>query len=131
MAQELSIKDSVMFEPWQKDMVSYYKTADIFIMTSTHEGYQRMLGEALAAGVPVVTTETGPVGSVYLNNDSVLACPVGDSRCLGEALVHLHKDTELKERLVRRGKEVVQTAIAPTYEAYLEEYKKSIEQCKK
>jgi len=126
LTKSLGLKDYVVFEPWQKDMASYLKTADIFLMTSTHEGYQRALGEAAASGTPVVTTDTGPVGSIYKDGDSVLACDVGDDACIAKKLNLLAHDTILREKLVRRAREVAKTAIAPDYPSYLKVYKKTL-----
>jgi len=126
---DMGLSDNVVFEGWKTDMLSYMKTCDIFLMTSTHEGYQRALGEAAAAGVPVVTTDTGPVGSVYIDRDSVLACDVGDDACIARGLLELVRDRDMRTKLVERAREVGRTSIAPSYDVYLELYKQSLEGC--
>ncbi|MDB5239095.1 MAG: hypothetical protein JWO00_430 [Candidatus Parcubacteria bacterium] len=52
---------SVVFESWadQTTLASYYKTADLFLVTSLFEGYGMTLVEALAAECPVVSTDVG------------------------------------------------------------------------
>ncbi|OHA97135.1 MAG: hypothetical protein A3C63_01805, partial [Candidatus Zambryskibacteria bacterium RIFCSPHIGHO2_02_FULL_39_82] len=40
----------VVFEPWTLDLTSYYKTADVFLLTSQYEGYGMTLIEAGASG---------------------------------------------------------------------------------
>lgn len=52
---------SVIFESWadQQTLYSYYKTADIFLVTSLFEGYGMTLVEAHAAGCSVVSTDVG------------------------------------------------------------------------
>ncbi len=125
----LGLDGCVHFEPWQNDMLSYLKTADVFLMTSTHEGYQRALGEAAAAGAPVVTTDTGPVGSIYRDRDTVLACPVGDAACIAERVTELLTKPVLREELTQRAREVSETAIAPNYDDYLATYRAQLEAC--
>ncbi len=128
----LGLDGRVVFEPWQKDAsayLSYLKTADIFLMTSTHEGYQRALGEAAASGIPVVTTDTGPVGSVYKDGDSVLVCPVGDVACITEKLHMLASDPVLREKLSTRARRVAHDAIAPDYETYIQHFRDLILAC--
>jgi glycosyltransferase involved in cell wall biosynthesis len=51
----------VVVEHWadKKTLVSYYKSADVFLNTSLFEGYGMTLVEANAAGVPVVSTDVG------------------------------------------------------------------------
>ncbi len=126
---ERGLEDCVQFEGWQKDMLSYMKTCDIFLMTSTHEGYQRALGEAAAAGVPVVTTEIGPVGSLYKDRDTVLSCPVGDDACIAGSLGELIENEKLRAALVKRARKLARTAIAPNYEEFLQVYKKLLADC--
>ncbi len=58
-AEELNIERSVIFEGWQNDMVSYYKTCDCFLVTSWYEGYGMTLVEAQAAGSKIVSTDVG------------------------------------------------------------------------
>lgn len=58
-AAELNIERSVIFEGWQNNMASYYKTCDCFLVTSWYEGYGMTLVEARAAGCKIVSTDVG------------------------------------------------------------------------
>jgi glycosyltransferase involved in cell wall biosynthesis len=129
LRDSLGLEDTVHFEPWQTDILPYLMSADIFLMTSTHEGYQRALGEAAAAGVPVVTTETGPVGSVYRDQDSVLACAVGDDACIARGLIVLARDPVRRDALAARAREVARDAIATDPASYLAQYRTTLVQC--
>ena len=72
------LSDNVKIEPWTDDLVSYYKTADLFLLTSNYEGYGRTAVEAQAAGLPVLMTDVGvAIGEV---------APVGDKAALVAAL---------------------------------------------
>ncbi len=57
--RELNLVGAVEFAGWQDDLVSYYKTADLFLQTSLFEGYGLALVEAGLSGLPVVTTPVG------------------------------------------------------------------------
>ncbi|HTK33027.1 MAG TPA: glycosyltransferase [Candidatus Paceibacterota bacterium] len=52
---------SVIFESWadQQTLYSYYKTADVFLVTSLFEGYGMTLVEAHAAACKIVSTDVG------------------------------------------------------------------------
>lgn len=49
----------IVFEQWTGDLPSYYKTADLFLLTSRYEGYGRTIVEALACSCPVISTDVG------------------------------------------------------------------------
>ncbi|HEX7724208.1 MAG TPA: glycosyltransferase family 4 protein [Candidatus Paceibacterota bacterium] len=51
----------IVFEPWARPstLYSYYKTADVFLVTSLFEGYGMTLVEAAAAGTKIVSTDVG------------------------------------------------------------------------
>ncbi len=53
------LEDVVIIKDWVSDLSSYYKTCDIFLLTSNYEGYGRTIIEALASGTPVVSTDVG------------------------------------------------------------------------
>lgn len=57
----LGIESNVIFEKWadQQTLISYYKTADVFLNTSLFEGYGMTLVEAKAAGCKIISTDVG------------------------------------------------------------------------
>jgi glycosyltransferase involved in cell wall biosynthesis len=61
LVDRLGIAASVKFEDWadEKTLISYYKTADVFLNTSLYEGYGMTLAEAKAAGTKIVSTDVG------------------------------------------------------------------------
>lgn len=63
LASSSTARDSVFFEPWADDPVSYYKGADLFMFPSWYEGWGLALIEAMACGLPAIAT---PVGCVRL-----------------------------------------------------------------
>lgn len=62
--QKLKIDENIVFEGWQREVVSYYKTADLFINSSLYEGYGRTLVEALASEAPVLSTDVGVANEI-------------------------------------------------------------------
>ena len=55
------LESSVIIEPWvnRETLFSYYKTTDVFLLTSFFEGYGMTLIEAQTAGCPIVSTDVG------------------------------------------------------------------------
>ena len=58
-AYEFSLNDNVVFEPRADDLISYYKTCDLFLLTSNYEGYGRTLVEAAASGAKIISSDVG------------------------------------------------------------------------
>jgi glycosyltransferase involved in cell wall biosynthesis len=70
------LQDSVVFKPWvsQDELYSYYKTADIFLLTSLYEGYGMTLVEASLSGTKTVSVNVGvanEVGAIITDGTSL------------------------------------------------------------
>lgn len=83
-----NLQDHIMFEDWQRDLFSYYKTADLFFLTSNYEGYGMAVVEALSAGCPVVMTDVGCAGEIVRHNENGLIAPVGNHGALVRMISH-------------------------------------------
>ncbi len=99
LSKRWKLDRNVAFEDWQHDLVSYFKTADIFLNTSLYEGYGMTLIEAGASGRPIVTTRVG-VGYDFLEDGrNALVCPVGDDDCIYTKLVNILENPLIQNRL--------------------------------
>lgn len=58
-AQALGLSNRVEFVGWQNDLTKYYSEADLLFVPSRYEGYGLVIVEALAAGIPVLSTDVG------------------------------------------------------------------------
>lgn len=63
--------------------------------------------EAMASGLPVISTAGGGQGEFLLDNDNALVFPEDDEVALAERLVRLAGDPDLARRLAHRGRETV------------------------
>lgn len=61
--------------------------------------------EAFASGLPVVSTDAGGVPDLCVHERHGLLVPRGDARALADAILRLHRDAELRGRLVRQARE--------------------------
>ena len=79
LAANLKIKDQVHFIGFQTNPYIYFKQADLFVLSSKHEGFGHVIAEALATGVPVVSTncKSGP-SEVLENGVYGELCEVGN-----------------------------------------------------
>lgn len=80
---------------------------DIFVLTSTKEGFPYSILEAMAAGLPVVATAVGGVGEAVIDSETGYLVPAKDPKALAEKIAELIKQPELRERFGRSGRERV------------------------
>ena len=101
-SEKLRVDSNVIFEPAVgfETLVSYYKTADVFLLTSNYEGYGRTVIEAFAAGCPVVMTDVGIAGEIVVDQKNGLVVPVGDVLALTQALVIVYKDEAFRKTFI-------------------------------
>jgi glycosyltransferase involved in cell wall biosynthesis len=75
-----------------------YDRADVFVLPTWYEGYGMAVAEALARGLPVVSTATGAIGDLVGDAAGRLV-PAGDAAALSAALAPLLRDAALRARL--------------------------------
>lgn len=122
LTKKLGINNNVVFAGWQKDLISYYKTADLFLLTSEFEGYGMTLIEAGASGCPIVTTRVGIANTnLFVNGKNSFVCPVGDVACLSESILELIMSNEKRELFKREMQDSIKT-MAITKEDYTAKY---------
>ena len=103
------------------ELASWYARASIFAFPSLDEGFGMPVLEAMAAGVPVVTSARSALPEV-VGDAAFLVDPLS-SECLAEALERLTQDEELRGDLTRRGHIRAagftwEMAVAETWEIY-------------
>ncbi len=107
----------VSFYAWQQQVSGIMKAADIYALSSDHEGYAMVLGEALATGTPVVTTDVGCAGELVEHNVHGLVVPPRDGALFAQALTRLVGDAALRTGMGTAGSKTV-TALTMSGDAY-------------
>ena len=87
LAKDLGINERVIFAGFHRDPTPFYKTADLFVLSSDYEGFGNVIVEALACGTPVVSTDcpSGP-GEILDGGRFGRLVPVGDAGAMAEAI---------------------------------------------
>lgn len=86
-ARDLGLEDRVHWPGICLDMRGAYNALDLLVLSSTDEGLPNVLGEAMACGVPCVTTPAGDAAVVVGGTCPI--CPIGDDAALAAAVAAL------------------------------------------
>jgi glycosyltransferase involved in cell wall biosynthesis len=106
-ARTLGINDRVRFLGWRRDLATIYGATDVFMLTSRNEGTPVALIEAMASGVPGVSTDVGGVKDVIETSDVGARVPDGDVAGLAAHIVRYLADPDLRRRTGQRGRAAV------------------------
>lgn len=116
LVQQLGLDDSVSLPGFKKDIQAYYQTADVFVLSSNYEGFGNVIVEALAHGVPVVSTDcpSGP-REILCDGKYGKLVAVGDVDALADAIVASLGQAHDPVRLIRRAADFSIERIASQY----------------
>lgn len=85
-----------------EQMVDYYAEATLAVVPSVYEGFGLPAGEAMACGVPVVSTTGGALPEVV--GDAGVLVPVRDSKALAKAIAELLNNPQQRDTLGRKAR---------------------------
>lgn len=101
----LHIEESVIFEGFSPNVQREIWDSAMFVLSSDYEGISNSMIEALAMGVPVISTDCPVGGSRTYIKDGVsgILTPVGDKKALTEAMIKIAGDPEFAKKLSMNG----------------------------
>jgi len=103
---EYGIESHVKFVGAQPpdEVLGWYRSSDIFLLTSMYEGFGRVIVEAMRSGVvPVCTDVSGPRDIIEDGVDGFLSPP--DPRLLSQYIVRLVEDGSLREEMAKNARQ--------------------------
>lgn len=108
LATELGIRGTVHFLGYCANPFPYIRAAEALVLSSRYEGFGMVLGEAMALGTPVISTDcpTGP-RDLLEDGDAGLLVPLGDVDAMSDVLERVSTDTTLRARLIRRASDKI------------------------
>ncbi|WP_027965250.1 glycosyltransferase [Halalkalibacillus halophilus] len=115
-SRALDIEDRVHFIGFQQNPYTFFRLADVFVLTSKKEGFGHVIAEALATGTPVVTTDAKPgAAEVLMQGEYGRIVEIGDVESLAEQLtIILTTDPQEIEAIREKGLQRVEDFEAKT-----------------
>ncbi len=112
-AASLGLGDAVWFLGWRADLDRLYADMDVVVLTSRNEGSPVALIEAMAAGVPVVSTNVGGVADVVEHGVSGWLSPMDDDAGLARQVLDVLGDRSRGRAMGQQGR----AKVAATYDS--------------
>ncbi len=120
LAREEGVEDSTFFLGKIKETEKALCSADVYLMTSETESFGVSALEAMAAGVPVISSNTGGIPEVNIDNKTGFLSDVGNVTEMASNLMKLLMDEKLYENFSanasHRASEFNTTNVLPIYE---------------
>lgn len=105
----LGLEDRVHFLGHRAGVPAFLRQMDLFILPSLSEGLPMALLEAMAAGVPVLSTTVGGIPGILDYGQAGKLVSPGDAPALAAAMLELIHDRYLRDTLAQRGRLRVDT----------------------
>jgi L-malate glycosyltransferase len=96
----LGLQDRVHMPGFVTNIEKYLPGMEVFLMTSSTEGLGTSLLDAMAAGVPVVATDTGGIPELILHEKTGLLAPVKGPAALADAVIRILNEQEFNQKIV-------------------------------
>jgi glycosyltransferase involved in cell wall biosynthesis len=101
-------------------LMPLYREYDVFVLpTGPGEGIPRVLLEAMAAGLPIVTTDVAGIGSLIVNEENGLLVAPSSGQEVARAIDRLLVSPALRQQLIQRGYETARAFTADNQAAEL------------
>ncbi len=89
-------------------LIEYYQAGNIYLSTSQHESFGKVLIEAMAAGLPVVATKTTGSEEIVRDGENGFLVPIKDEQNLAKKVLYLLNHPEQAKEMGKKGKAMVE-----------------------
>jgi len=128
LCRDLGYCDDVKFLGKTKDVSRLLAISDLFLLPSEKESFGLVALEAMAAGIPVVSSNTGGLAHVNIDGETGYTSPVGDVEKMANDAIALLSDDEVYRKFAENAYEAAKEydirKVLPLYE---EAYQEALE----
>lgn len=91
----------------REDVLNFFRIADVFALASLWEGLPIAILEAMALGIPTISTDLNAIPEAVKNLETGVLVEIGNSRQLAEAIINLLDNKDLRDKLGEKGRDFV------------------------
>ena len=109
-AEALGLRDRIEFihRPSRDELIALYQKAGIFALPSDEEGLGVVLLEAMACGIPVVSTRSGGPDGIITDGEDGYLVPLDDAAALADRIVRLRRNEGLNRMMGQRARATIE-----------------------
>lgn len=126
LARELGVCDEIRFVGKQEQMEDILAIADLFLLTSEYESFGLAALEAMAAGVPVISTNAGGLSEINIHGETGFMSDVADVENMSLQALYILKDQHtldtFKKKAAEHARQFDIQKIVPSYERLYEKF---------
>jgi N-acetyl-alpha-D-glucosaminyl L-malate synthase BshA len=104
LTRKLQVQDDVRFLGKQEQIEEILLISDLFILPSEYESFGLAAMEAMAASVPVISSDAGGLPEININGKTGYTAPVGDVQTMSECAIKLLSDEILLKQFRKNAK---------------------------
>ena len=101
---QLGLARAVTLLGYRDDVPRILRALDAFVLSSRMEGFGGVCTEAMACGLPVVSTAAGGMPETVIHEQTGLLAPTRDPEALAAAVVRIFREPDLARRLAANGR---------------------------
>ena len=105
--EALGLSESVRLLGWRDDIPRFLDSWNLYVQSSSAEGFGLSVLEAMAAGLPVIATRVGGLPELIEEKATGLLVNAGDPVAMGDAIAALAPDARRRALMGARGRERV------------------------
>ena len=102
---EKKLSEKITLLGYRDDLSELFPDLNVFMFSSKEEGLGTSVIDALAAGIPVVTTAAGGIPEIIKHQKNGWIVPVGDAEGLCTGVSRMLLDSEIRTKWIQAGKE--------------------------
>ena len=92
-----------------RDLRDFYARCDAFVLPTVDDGFGMVLLEAIAQGLPAITTTRCGAAELLRADEEILVVPPHDARALAAAMEQMYRSSELRELLRSHARVALET----------------------
>lgn len=104
---ELKLENDVQFLGFTDEPAEFLSNLDIFLLSSTSEGFSIATVQAMASGIPVLATKSGGPEEIITHGEDGWLVDVGKANAIADGLEQILSEPELLEKMTTNGKETL------------------------